>query len=188
MFSCIRCIFKLILSLVIIAALILAAIFIGSAVQKGKAKKAADITPKYTDGHVCAFTKYANGSATFTSYNSVSAVFSSNATASPTAAPALNTTAAPSAAPTTTIGQCGDCGKCSNFKDYEAFVKLVGEDFYENLGSCSVRAAAGSKYVDSCLQKNVGFSPGCSSTYREFLTLLRLDDCNPHFAVFIHLS
>ena len=141
-FSCIRCIFKLILSLAIIVGLILAAIFIGAAVQKGKAKKATDITSQYTNGRVCAYLPSNNSSNTsfaFTTYNSVSAANSSNAT----------------------IGQCGDCGQCSNLQDYKALVK-ANSTFYENVGYCGLRAAAGSSYVNSCVKGRFDFTSGCN--------------------------
>lgn len=145
-FSCVRCIIKLILSLAIILGLIFAAIFIGAAVQKGQAKKAPDITPQYTSGKVCAYspTNSSNSSSslTFETYTSVAAASAANAT----------------------VGQCGNCGDCSQLQDYKAFVD-ANVTFYENIGYCGLRAAAGSSYVSSCLKSRYQFTSKCNCTF-----------------------
>jgi len=158
-FSCCRCIIKLILTLAIIVGVILAAIFIGAAVQKGQAKRAPDISPKYQTSSVCAFKP---------STNSTTLIFQTYAT--DLLANASNAT----------VGQCGDCGQCSYLEDYEVLAKSSATELYKKLGYCGLRAAAGSSYVSSCLST--------STEYPESLTKDLTTGCNGTICVSLFIT
>jgi len=160
-FSCCRCIIKLILTLAIVVGIILAAIFIGASVQKGQAKRAPDISPKYSSASVCAFKRDTNSTSNMTTFKFETYVSDGQAIAA-----------------NATVGQCGECGQCSNMQDYKVLASSSASEFYEKLGYCGLRAIAGGSYVSNCLKTSTEYpnsltkdlTPGCTDCFTKLVS------------------